>query len=48
MSVAISARSDAADEARGHDVGAVGYVTKPFDPEELIVLVQDVLERLTG
>ena len=41
----LSARSDAADEARGHDVGAVGYVTKPFDPEELIVRVQDVLER---
>jgi two-component system alkaline phosphatase synthesis response regulator PhoP len=32
----LSARSDPADEARGHEVGALGYVTKPFDPEELI------------
>jgi len=41
----LSARSDPADEARGHQVGALGYVTKPFDPEELIGRVQDVLER---
>jgi two-component system alkaline phosphatase synthesis response regulator PhoP len=41
----LSARSDPADEARGHEVGALGYVTKPFDPEELIVRVQNVLER---
>jgi len=41
----LSARSDPADEARGHEVGALGYVTKPFDPEELIDRVRDVLER---
>jgi len=41
----LSARSDPADEARGHEVGALGYVTKPFDPEDLIDRVRDVLER---
>ena len=41
----LSARSDRADEARGHEAGGLGYITKPFDPEELIERVQDVLER---
>ena len=41
----LSARSDRADEERGHEVGGLGYITKPFDPEELIDRVRDVLER---
>jgi DNA-binding response OmpR family regulator len=41
----LSARSDRSDQERGHEVGALGYLTKPFDPEELIARVQDVLER---
>jgi DNA-binding response OmpR family regulator len=41
----LSARSDPSDEARAHEVGALGYLTKPFDPEELIARVQNVLER---
>jgi two-component system alkaline phosphatase synthesis response regulator PhoP len=41
----LSARSDPSDEARSHRVGALGYVSKPFDPEELIARVRDVLER---
>ena len=41
----LSARSDRSDEERGHEAGALGYITKPFDPNELIVCVQDVLER---
>jgi DNA-binding response OmpR family regulator len=41
----LSARSDRADEARGHEVGGLGYITKPFDPDELILRVRDVLER---
>jgi DNA-binding response OmpR family regulator len=41
----LSARSDRADEARGHEAGGLGYITKPFDPEELIERVQEVLER---
>ena len=41
----LSARAERADEARGHEAGGLGYITKPFDPEDLILLVQDVLER---
>ncbi|HEY3050183.1 MAG TPA: response regulator [Gaiellaceae bacterium] len=41
----LSARSDRSDEARGHEVGALGYVTKPFDPEALTDRVHDLLER---
>jgi len=41
----LSARSDRADEARGYEAGGLGYVTKPFDPEDLISRVRDVLER---
>jgi len=41
----LSARADRSDEERGHDAGGLGYITKPFDPSELIDLVRDVLER---
>jgi two-component system alkaline phosphatase synthesis response regulator PhoP len=41
----LSARSDRSDEARGHQAGGLGYITKPFDPEDLISRVQEVLER---
>jgi two-component system, OmpR family, alkaline phosphatase synthesis response regulator PhoP len=43
----LSARSDRADEERAHEVGALGYITKPFDPEGLIDRIRDVLERAT-
>ena len=43
----LSARSDRSDEERGHEVGGLGYITKPFDPEELIDRIRDVLERTT-
>lgn len=42
----ISARSDRADEARGYEAGGLGYITKPFDPEDLIARVREVLERI--
>ncbi len=41
----LSARSDRSDEERGHEVGGLGYITKPFDPSELIDRVREVLER---
>lgn len=42
----LSARSERADERRGHGLGGVGYVTKPFDPSELTETVRHVLERV--
>lgn len=41
----LTARSDRTDEVKGHEVGGVGYITKPFDPLELTGTVVRVLNR---
>ena len=38
--VFLSARAQEDDVARGYALGVVGYVTKPFDPQELIETVR--------
>jgi DNA-binding response OmpR family regulator len=42
----LSARSESGDQRRGHATGAVGYITKPFDPLEMTNTVREVLERI--
>jgi DNA-binding response OmpR family regulator len=42
----LSARSDELDQVRGYEVGAVGYIMKPFDPAGLAATVSAILERL--
>lgn len=44
--VFLSARAEPADYQHAHDLGAVGYVTKPFDPTTLGSILHEVLERL--
>jgi CheY-like chemotaxis protein len=44
--VFLSARAEPADHARGYELGAVGYLTKPFDPITLGSILLAVLERL--
>jgi DNA-binding response OmpR family regulator len=44
--VFLSARAEPADYVHGYDLGAVGYVTKPFDPTTLGSTLIEVLERL--
>ena len=44
--VFLTARAESADFLRGYDLGAVGYVSKPFDPTALGSTLHDVLERL--
>lgn len=42
----LSARLDEEDQLRAYEAGAVGYITKPFDPAELAGAVESILERL--
>ena len=44
--VFLSARAAQEDRLRAQELGAVGYVVKPFDPIELAGVVRAVLERV--
>jgi DNA-binding response OmpR family regulator len=39
----VTARGQGYDKQRGDEVGADRYLTKPFDPDELLVIAQEVL-----
>jgi DNA-binding response OmpR family regulator len=43
--ILLSAKAQAADVQRGLELGAADYVTKPFDPLELIQRVYNVLAK---
>ena len=42
--ILLSARALAAEVAEGYSAGAIDYVTKPFDPDDLIERIRKVLE----
>jgi len=44
--VFLSARAAAEDRLRAQELGAVGYVVKPFDPLSLAGTVREVLDRI--
>jgi DNA-binding response OmpR family regulator len=47
--VMITARAQEHDIQRGHEIGVDAYVTKPFDPTELIRIVRDLAaERIAA
>ena len=47
--VIVSARAAASDVARGEELQVDGYLTKPFEPAELVGLVSRLIgERRTG
>ena len=41
--IMLTARGFASDILRGREVGAAGYITKPFSAEEVILKVRDLL-----
>ncbi len=43
--VLLSARAQEADVQRGTEMGVAAYVTKPFDPIQLLDLVADILTK---
>jgi len=43
--VLLSARAQEADVQRGIELGVAAYVTKPFDPIQLLDLVADILTK---
>ena len=44
--VFLTARAEDADRALAVELGAIGYITKPFDPVELASRLETILERL--
>ncbi|MBI4295525.1 MAG: response regulator transcription factor [Chloroflexi bacterium] len=46
--IMLTARDDATDKIIGLEIGADDYVTKPFDPKELVSRVKAVLRRSAG
>ena len=45
--IMLSAKSEDEDKIKGLDIGADDYVTKPFNPQELIARVNSLLRRYT-
>lgn len=45
--IMLTARSTDEDKLRGLDIGADDYVTKPFNPRELVARIRAVLRRTT-
>jgi CheY-like chemotaxis protein len=46
--VLITARAQEDDKSRASDVGADAYLTKPFDPNEMIRIVRELAGRNPG
>ncbi len=41
----LTARSDTSDRIKGLEIGVDDYVTKPFEPRELVLRLQNILRR---
>ena len=44
----LTARDDDIDKIVGLEVGADDYLTKPFNPRELVARIKSILRRSTG
>ena len=43
--ILLTARGDAEDRIKGLSVGADDYLSKPFEPEELVLRIRSILKR---
>jgi len=41
----LTSKAEKEDLLRGEELGVEGYITKPFDPEELLMMVHALLEH---
>ncbi|HEY9619102.1 MAG TPA: response regulator transcription factor [Crinalium sp.] len=46
--VFLTARGMTADRIQGYQAGCDAYLSKPFDPDELVAIVQNLLDRRTA
>jgi CheY-like chemotaxis protein len=46
--VMVSACAQEGDLQRGREVGVSAYITKPFQPEELVQVIRDLTARASG
>ncbi|MGA2125686.1 MAG: response regulator [Xanthobacteraceae bacterium] len=46
--IMVTAASDTVDRVVGLEIGADDYITKPFEPRELLARIKSVLRRTTG
>jgi DNA-binding response OmpR family regulator len=44
--VFLTARADLRDRARGMDLGGLDYITKPFNPVDLVSLIEEVVSAV--
>ncbi|MEE2038340.1 response regulator [Nocardiopsis sp. CT-R113] len=46
--ILVTARTQADDHRRGERIGVDAYVTKPFDPDALIDVIRELVDRAGG
>ena len=43
--ILLTAKGQEVDRQKGLDMGADGYMTKPFDPDEMLAIAEEILKK---